>query len=159
MRERDKELAAKKKALTDADKRIAELDVIIKRLYEDNITGKLTDERFIKLSRDYELEQGNLKANAEITRQDVKQQEQKKGDIRNFIATTKKYTDLKVLDATVLREFIDRIEVSATNGRKGRTKAEKDAGRKIHIVYNFIGAFDFEVAAQAKTTQEQRKTA
>jgi len=159
MRERDKELAAKKKALTDADKRIAELDVIIKRLYEDNVTGKLTDERFIKLSRDYEIEQGNLKATAEVTRQDVKQQEQKKGDIRNFIATTKKYTDLQTLDATVLREFIDRIEVSATNGRKGRTKAEKDAGRDIHIVYNFIGAFDFEVAAQAKTSQEQRKTA
>ncbi|MDR1210021.1 MAG: DUF4368 domain-containing protein [Clostridiales bacterium] len=110
-------------------------------------------------TRDYELEQSNLKATAEVMRHDVKQQEQKNDDIKNFSATTKKYTDLKASDATVLREFIDRIEISATNGR-GRTKAEADAGREIHIVYNFIGAFDFEgAAAQAKTTQEQRKTA
>ncbi|MGM9556308.1 MAG: recombinase zinc beta ribbon domain-containing protein [Oscillospiraceae bacterium] len=60
LRERDKELAQKKDTLTQSQKRIAELDVIIKRLYEDNISGKLSDERFIKLSRDYELEQTNL---------------------------------------------------------------------------------------------------
>lgn len=60
LRERDKELAQKKDTLAQSQKRIAELDVIIKRLYEDNISGKLSDERFIKLSRDYELEQTNL---------------------------------------------------------------------------------------------------
>jgi len=156
MRERDRELAAKKDALAKAEKRVIELDTIIKRLYEDNVTGKLTDERFIKLSRDYELEQNSLKSETEAMRQDVKQQEQKKGNIKSFIAATKKYTDLQALDATVLREFIDRIDISATNGRKGRTKAEKEAGREIHIVYNFIGAFDFESAIKQ---QAQQKTA
>lgn len=80
-----------------------------------------------------------------------------KQNIRSFIATTKKYTDLQALDATVLREFIDRIEISANENGRGR-KLNKE--RKIYIVYNFIGAFDFEaVTAQAKANHEQRKTA
>ena len=150
VQERDKELAANRKALADADKRIAELDVIVKRLYEDNVTGKLTDERFIKLSRDYEFEQDSLKVAAETMRQELKQQEQKKGSIKSFVATAKKYTDLKELDATVLREFVDRIEISATE------KWKKIQERKISIVYNFIGAFDFEVATeQAETKQKE----
>jgi len=156
-RERDRELAAKKKALVEADKRIVELDNIIKRLYEDNVTGKLTDERFIKLSRDYELEQDNLKTTAEAMCQELKQQEQKKGNIKNFIAATKKYTDLQALDATVLREFVDRIDISANETGRGQKQTKP---RKISIVYNFIGAFDFETAtAQAETEQNETKTA
>jgi DNA invertase Pin-like site-specific DNA recombinase len=80
--ERDRELVATKKALAESEKRIVELDLIIKRLYEDNVTGKLTDERFIKLSRDYEFEQDNLKITAEAMRQELKQQEQKKATSR-----------------------------------------------------------------------------
>ena len=157
IKERDRELAAKKKALADADRRIAELDTIIKKLYEDNATGKLTDERFIKLSRDFELEQDNLKNTAEVIRQDLKQQEQKKGNLNNFIAATKKYTDIQALDATVLREFVDRIEISANENGRGR---KPDKNRRIHIVYNFIGAFDFAQAIeQRKDSQEQKKTA
>jgi len=124
------------------------LDTIIKRLYEDNVTGKLTDERFIKLSRDYELEQSNLKTEAEALRQDVKQREQKKSNVKSFIAAAKKYTDLQALDATILREFIDRIDISAMD--------RKSKERKIRIVYNFIGAFDFESAIEH---QRQQKTA
>ncbi|MGO5028368.1 recombinase zinc beta ribbon domain-containing protein [Candidatus Agathobaculum pullicola] len=53
LREQNKELVQKRDDLSRSQKRIVELDVIIKRLYEDNISGKLSDERFIKLSRDY----------------------------------------------------------------------------------------------------------
>ena len=140
MREQDHELATKKDALTKAEKRIAELDVIIKRLYEDNVTGKLTDERFIKLSRDYEREQDEQKAMIDTTRRELKEQERSRTNVKSFIAATKKYTDLQELDATVLREFIDKIYVSAVD-RKAKT-------REIKIVYNFIGAFDFNSAME-----------
>ena len=93
LRERDKELAQKKDSLAQSQKRIAELDVIIKRLYEDNISGKLSDERFIKLSRDYELEQTNLTNLVEHLRQEVKEQEKQKVNVRQFIAAVRKYTD------------------------------------------------------------------
>ncbi|WP_306786652.1 hypothetical protein [Agathobacter rectalis] len=57
VKERNKGLAQKRRLLSESKKRITELDMIFKRLYEDNISGKLTDERFHKLSTDYEAEQ------------------------------------------------------------------------------------------------------
>lgn len=68
----------------------------------DSVTRKLSDERFITLSREYELEQDNLKAMSEVLRKDVKQQEQKKTDVKSFIAAVKKYTDSTELNSTVL---------------------------------------------------------
>ncbi len=133
-------LFGKRETLAKADTRIAELDRIISRLYEDNVIGKLSDERFIKMSRDYELEQSNLKSMADVLRKDLKQQEQQKTNVKAFIAAVKKYTDLQELDAAVLRAFIDRIEVSHID-KKSRT-------REITIVYNFIGAFDFTRAIE-----------
>ena len=153
MRDRDAEFARKRETLSKADQRIAELDRIISRMYEDNVMGKLSDERFMKMSRDYELEQSNLKSMAEVLRKELKQQEQQKTNVKAFIATVKKYTDMRELDATLLREFIDRIEVSHAD-RKTKT-------REITIVYNFIGAFDFTRAIEEarNTTKKQQKTA
>lgn len=153
MRDRDAEFARKRDTLAKADKRIAELDHIISKLYEDNVMGKLSDDRFIKLSHDYELEQSNLKSMAEVLRKELKQQEQQKTNAKAFVAAVKKYTDMQELDAAVLREFIDRIEVSHAD-KKSKT-------REITIVYNFIGAFDFTRAIEEarNTTEKQQKTA
>ena len=157
LRERDKELAQKKDTLAQSQKRIADLDVIIKRLYEDNISGKLSDERFIKLSRDYELEQTNLTNLVEHLRQEVKEQEKQKVNVRQFIAAVRKYTDMQQLDASILREFVDKIyisEVYTPDENEPRIKV-----REIEIVYNFIGAFDFEEAReQSQAAQKEKKT-
>lgn len=153
MRDRDAEFVRKRETLAKVDTRIAELDRIISRLYEDNVIGKLSDERFIKMSHDYELEQSNLKSMAEVLRKDLKQQEQQKTNVKAFIAAVKKYTDLQELDAAVLRAFIDRIEVSHVD-KKSRT-------REITIVYNFIGAFDFTRAIEnaRNTSKKEQRTA
>jgi hypothetical protein len=95
----------------------------------------------MKLSRDYEQEQFHLSKTCEALRRDVSEHEQKGRDAKSFIAVTKKYTNLQKLDAAVLREFIARIYISATD-KKSKT-------RRVEIVYNFIGAFDF------KTVREQ----
>ena len=153
LRERDAEFSRKRETLSRAESRIAELDNLFKHLYEDNVTGKLSDERFIKMSRDYELEQENLKSMAEVLREEIKQQEKQKTNVKAFISVVKKYTDMQELDASILREFIDRIEVSHTD-KKSKT-------REITIVYNFIGAFDFERAKEKaqNTTEKQQRTA
>ena len=153
LRERDAEFSRKRETLSKAETRIAELDNLFKHLYEDNVTGKLSDERFIKMSHDYELEQSNLKAMAEVLREEIKQQEKQKTNVKAFISAVKKYTDMQQLDAAMLREFIDRIEVSHTD-KKSKT-------RGITIVYNFIGAFDFGRAKEKaqNTTQKQQRTA
>ena len=153
LRERDVEFSRKRETLSKAESRIAELDNLFKHLYEDNVTGKLSDERFIKMSHDYELEQSNLKAMAEVLREEIKQQEKQKTNVKAFISAVKKYTDMQQLDAAMLREFIDRIEVSHTD-KKSKT-------REITIVYNFIGAFDFGRAKEKaqNTTEKQQRTA
>jgi hypothetical protein len=150
--ERDQELVKKKNDLVKAEKRVTELDSIIKHLYEDNISGKLTDERFVKLSRDYEQEQDSLKTVIEVTRKELKEQEKSKTNVKSFIAVAKKYTDIKELDATVLRSFIHKIHIS-----------EKDKDTKtqnVQIEYNFVGIFDFQAASnQTKITQNAERTA
>ena len=153
LRERDAEFSRKRETLSRAESRIAELDNLFKHLYEDNVTGKLSDERFIKMSRDYELEQENLKSMAEVLREEIKHQEKQKTNVKAFIGVVKKYTDMQELDASILREFIDHIEVSHTD-KKSKT-------REITIVYNFIGAFDFDRAKEKaqNTTQKQQRTA
>ena len=75
-----------------------------------------------------------------MAHRELKERESSLANVKSFIAATKKYTDLKELDATVLREFIDRIYVSAV--------IKKSKTRKIEIVYNFIGAFDFGSARE-----------
>ena len=93
----------------------------------------------------YEREQDEQKAAIEATRRELKERERSRSNVKSFIDATKKYTDLQELDATVLREFIDRIYVSAVD-KNAKT-------REIKIVYNFIGAFDFRAA----TEQAQQK--
>lgn len=153
IQERNAEFARKREIFSKAEQRIAELDRIISRLYEDNVSGKLTDERFIKLSHDYELEQSNLKSMADVLRKELKHHEQQKTNAKAFVAAVRKYTDMQELDATVLREFIERIEVSHAE-RWAKT-------REITIVYNFIGAFDFSRAIEEaqNTNSKQQKTA
>ncbi len=153
LRERDAEFSRKRDTLAKAESRIVELDNIFKHLYEDNVTGKLSDDRFIKMSHDYELEQENLKSMAAALRKELKQQEQQKNNVKAFVSTVKKYTDMQELDASVLREFIDHIEVSHVD-KKSKT-------REITIVYNFIGAFDFARAIDntQHTTKKQQRTA
>ena len=93
-------------------------------------------------ARDY-LDELARKRNREISFSDLPvgaMAEQQKTNVKAFIAAVKKYTDMQELDATVIRKFIDRIEVSQAD-RKTKQQA-------ITIVYSFIGAFDFSRAAQ-----------
>lgn len=140
--ERDRELSKSRAELAKTERRIVELDEIIKHLYEDTLSGKLTDARFIKLSEDYEREQEELKGLIDTLHKEITKREQKKTDARNFVAMTKRYTDLQELDATVLREFIERIYI--------HEKDKQTKTQEIQIVYNFIGAFDFTQATEQR---------
>jgi DNA invertase Pin-like site-specific DNA recombinase len=143
MQGRQGDIVKQKEILLQAETRVAEVDGIIRNLYEDNLNGKISDARFMKLSRDYEREQEMLNANVEDIRKDLKAHERSRTGAKDFVAATKKYTEMKELDATVLREFIERIEVFQIDKE---TKTQR-----VKIVYNFIGAFDFEGFERAMT--------
>ena len=136
MRQRNRELAQKKKRLVEIQKRIGELDTIFQRIYEDNIIGKLSDERFMKMSKGYEDEQHILQVEADEIQSELHQEEKKSVDVKRFLAIVKKYTDLTELTPEILREFIDKIIVHAPDKSSGRRLQE------IEIIYNHIGEFD-----------------
>ena len=131
-----KEQRQNQKELDEAVNRISALDTIIGKLYEDHVFGKLTEDRFIKMSSDYEKEQEELKVKAELLNIKLKSAKDQILNTDTFLKLVKKYTEIKKLDAEIIREFVDKIIVF---------KAEKANGKrqqKIRIYYNCIGAID-----------------
>lgn len=118
--------------------RITKLDSIIQRLYEDNLNGKISDERFAKMTATYEQEQKDLQARVITLREVIDKAKVQWLNIDSFLAQVKKYTKVKELDAEIIRALVERIDVF---------KPEKIPGSKmkkqtILIHWNFIGAVD-----------------
>ena len=84
-----KELSAKRRQLTQAQRRIEELDRLFKRIYEDNISGKINDSRFQKLSGDYENEQAELTKKVQTLEQEIVKQQEEADSIEQFIRRAK----------------------------------------------------------------------
>ena len=89
----DSEMQTAKKALRIAEKRINELDDLFEKLYEDNVSGKISDERFATMSARYEAEQSRLKADAAKLSETISRKEQKKSDVMSFVSIVKKYEE------------------------------------------------------------------
>lgn len=92
-------------------KRIRDLDKLIERIYEDNVLGKISDERFMRMSANYEAEQKELLAAVESDEQTVRAMEQEKIDLKLFLETMRECTDLRELTPTLVNTLIKRIEV------------------------------------------------
>lgn len=135
-KELNKELRDCRKEFDQAKARISKLDTIIQRLYEDNVEGKISDERFMKMSTTYESEQKELNARVTALRYFIDHAKEKSLNAEHFLSLVRKYTDIKELDAEIIREFVEKIIVF---------KAEKIDGhrvQRIQIIYNCIGAVE-----------------
>lgn len=118
--------------------RSKEIDSIIQKLYEDNLLGKISDERFVKLSQSYEEEQKQLQTSiSDLTEKLVKQQEDSL-NISKFMARVSKYTELPKLTVEIVNELIDKIVIYKPTGTK------RDRIIQIDIYYNFIGKLNNE---------------
>lgn len=137
MKQRNKDLAKRKRTLADAEKRIAELDNIFKRLYEDNISGKLSDERFHKLSTDYEKEQHNLQSQTVSLHAEIEAEESKSANVDRFLSIVERYTEIPELTPCILHEFIEKIVVHAASDPKGKNRTQE-----IDIYYKGIGVLE-----------------
>ncbi len=91
------------------EKRIAELDRLFIRLYEDNVTSCISDDRFDKMSRTYEDEQRELKAEAVVLRQEIETQKQQNQNLELFIQKVRKYVDMTELTPYAAHEMIKAI--------------------------------------------------
>lgn len=115
-----------------------EIDSIIQKLYEDNLLGKISDERFVKLSQSYEEEQKQLQTSiSDLTEKLAKQQEDSL-NISKFMARISKYTELPKLTVEIVNELIDKIVIQKPTGTKRNRIIQVD------IYYNFIGKLNNE---------------
>ena len=135
-----------KAALKHQEKRYAELDILLKKVYEDNALGRLPDKRYEMLSAGYEKEQAELEQFIKACREQLTQYDEDTDRTEEFLALVHKYTDITELTPVIINEFVDKILVH---------KAEKIDGERvmeIEIYLNFIGKV--ELPAQELTEEE-----
>ncbi len=120
-----------KKTLAKYKKRISELDSLFTKLYEDNVSGKVSDDRFRQMSQSYEDEQEKLKKDAESLTAFINEREQKSSDISHFIDIVSRYESISELTADIMHEFIERIIVHAPDKSSGHRQ------QKVVIVFRF----------------------
>ena len=131
-----RELASAIEEKEVAEKRIVALDKIIQSLYEDKVSGKLSEERYIKMSDNYEAEQKELTEKVKTLKADIEKAQTKYDNIQKFMAIVKRYSDFEELTPEILRAFVDKIiiyEKQKVNGHIRHT---------IEIVYNFVEAIE-----------------
>ncbi len=140
----------RKKELEQARKRITELDRIFKQIYEDDITGVISHNRFLKLSAEYEVEQKELTEFVNTEQAVVDTYEQDKTDFDSFAAIIRKYVGIRELTPTIVNEFVKKIIVHAPDKSSGHRR------QKIEIVWNFIG--ELEQGEDEQTIERQIKS-
>lgn len=133
--ELNKSLRESKHELEQAQSRISKLDDIIQKLYEDNVDGKISDERFMKMSANYEAEQKSLESRISELKNFMKYENESSNNADSFISIVKKHSKITELTAEIIREYVEKIYVY---------NAEKVDGRRVQmikIVWNCIGDF------------------
>lgn len=131
--EAKKELTAKKRTLQKSENRLAELDRLFKRIYEDMVGGKLTEARFQMLADDYEQEQSELREKIDILEDEIQQQEDQTENVDKFICQAKKYLHLEKLTPTILNDMVKAVYVHAPDKSSGHRVQD------VEISYNYIG--------------------
>ena len=137
-KELNQQLKDSRKELEASMARITRLDTLVQRLYEDNVDGKISDERFEKLSATYEAEQKQLQERTAELQEFIDRAKEQHLNVDAFLSQIRKYTDITELDAEIVRAFVEKIEVFQPEKVPGtRTKRQS-----IRIHWNFIGAVD-----------------
>ena len=131
--ESGEQIRIRRKRLERNENRIAELKRLFIRIYEDNASGRLSDDRFDMLSLTYETEQKQLEAECITLRQEIEVQERQNENIEKFIQAAHKYVGIDELDGYALRELVSAIYVDAPDKSSGKRV------QHIHIKYDGLG--------------------
>ncbi len=137
-RELNRQFQESSRELEQSMQRITKLYSIIQRLYEDNLDGKISDERFAKMTATYEQEQKDLEEQVAVLRKTLAAVKEQRINVDSFIAQVKKYTEVKELDAEIIRNLVKRIDVFTPEKVPG-TRTKKQT---VLIHWNFIGAVE-----------------
>ena len=148
----ENELKKARKLVKQYEKRVTELDKLFTRLYEDNVSGKISDERFEMMSKRYEDEQAELKVKISELSAVIEEKEQKSADTSQFLEIVRKYTEITELTPEIMHELIERIVVHAPDKSSGHRI------QQIDIYYRFNIAVSTAIADR-KEYGKKRKAA
>ena len=126
-------IKASRRCLSKAEKRLSELECPFIRIYEDNVSGRISDERFALMSKTYEDEQTELKKQIQSLRVEIERQSQQMDNLDRFIQVAGKYADLQSLTPYTLRELVKTIYLEKNVTQSGTRKVN------IKISYDFVG--------------------
>ena len=144
------EVRKQRTRLTTAKQRVSELEVLLCKIYEDNILGKLSDSRYATLDAQYEKEQSELTAEVSVLEKAVKSYEKHEKDADRFIALIDKYENFDKLTIAMLNEFIEKILVHERD-RKGSIQTTQE----VEIYFNFVGRFVPPAFGEVELTPEE----
>lgn len=135
MKTAERDRARKQTELDGLLARDKELDVLFERIYEDNVAGKISDERFSRMAQKYEQEQGEVTAKIKALRKELRKEGGQTMTAELFLDTIRQYTDVRELTQRMVTELIDHIDVYHAEKVDGVTC------QRVVIHYHFIGAF------------------
>ena len=139
-----------RKVKKDRD-RIAEIDRIISRLYEDNISGKISDERYLRMSGDFEAEQKSLEETLTQNEQRLSELKQSSVDLRMLLKTLRECTEITELNRDLVNRLIQRIEVHSNDKYDGHCHV------KVDIYFTGVGIIDIPTEEEMLSLMEEMR--
>lgn len=133
VKEKGRQIDCMEREVSTLNARNAELDVLFMRIYEDSVSGRISEERYAKMSRKYEDEQAEISKKIVLLQKEIHTQSRRNGTAREFVEIVKRYTRIKKLTPQILREFVDKIIVHH------RERVDGVDEQKIEIIYNCVG--------------------
>lgn len=130
-----KELSAKSKELDRANKRLADLDKLFRKAFEELILENLSQQQFQMLTQGYKAEKQELAARAATLNNEITSQQNKMLNADRFLAIVERYTDIRELTPEIVREFIDRIVVH----ERSEPWKKKNYTQEVEVYFNFVG--------------------
>ena len=152
----DNSIRQNQKQLTQAKKRLEDLDTLITRLYEEHVLGSLSDDWYQKMMSDYEAEQDRLKTEIAVLEEWIDRQQEDNDNYDRFAALVEKYVDIPELTTSIVNEFVKKIIVHAPDKSSGHRR------QTIEIVFSFVGKVEIPILTEPvilERVSTQRKTA
>ena len=142
----EKSLKTKTSILQKADRRLADLELITSKLFEDYALGKISEDKFQKLTLKYETEQETLVSETTALRKEIEAIQSRAANAENFIRLAEEHINISELTSTLARLFIEKITISeVVNNSDNDTRiTRRRCSRDVHIFLNGLGEFEIE---------------
>ncbi len=134
--EYEKKTRHNRQRLSELQARDMDIDRLFDKMYEDNVVGKISDQRFAQMTRRYDEEQERVRKEIDVIKKECEQDDRLELNKKHFVAAIRKFIEMQSLTPIILRELVEKIEVFHAEGR-GKNKTQR-----VIIHYNFVDVLD-----------------